>query len=330
MSSERTQTTMKSNLLRYILFLVLITGITLAVYFRDQFGIEQLQAWLDDMGIAAPIIFIAIYALATVFFLPGSILTLAGGAIFGPFLGTFCNLTGATIGATFSFLASRYLASDWVAKKTGGTLKKLIKGVEREGWRFIAFVRLVPLFPFNILNYALGLSKINIFQYIVATYIFMLPGAIAYTYIGYVGREAAAGGEDLIQKIMIALALLAIAAFLPGFIKKMRGGPTISIDELKYKIDHNEDCQVLDVRKPEDYAGEQGHIAGSKNIALEEIENRMNEVSSNLEQTILLVCRTDRRSAEAAKLLTQKGFTGVFVVKGGMTDWNKSGFPVNH
>ena len=107
---------------------------------------------MRDAGPVAPLLFILIYALATVLFLPGSVLTLAGGALFGPVLGTLYNLTGATLGATLAFLIARYLAADWVADKTGGRVKQLINGVEAEGWRFVAFVRLVPLFPFNLIS----------------------------------------------------------------------------------------------------------------------------------------------------------------------------------
>ena len=102
------------------------------------------------------------------------------------------------IGAALAFLISRYLASDWVADKTGGRLKQLINGVETEGWRFVAFVRLVLLFSFNLLNYALGLTRIRFSYYLLATYICMLPGAFAYTYLGYAGREAVGGSEGLI------------------------------------------------------------------------------------------------------------------------------------
>jgi uncharacterized membrane protein YdjX (TVP38/TMEM64 family) len=170
------------------------------------------------------IAFILLYALATVFFLPGSMLTLAGGSLFGPVLGTFVNLTGATLGATIAFLISRYLASDWVEEKSGGRLKRLKEGVESEGWRFVAFVRLVPIFPFNLLNYALGLTRIRLLHYVIASYLCMLPGAIAYTYLGYAGREAVAGGEGLIQKGLLALALLAAVAFLPRMIAHFRRG----------------------------------------------------------------------------------------------------------
>ena len=204
-----------NQLMRILLLLGLAAGITFAVIYRDRFDVVALEAWINDAGVLAPIVFMLIYATATILFLPGSVLTLAGGALFGPVLGTLYNLTGATLGAALAFLISRYLASDWVSEKAGGKVKQLINGVEGEGWRFVAFVRLVPLFPFNLLNYALGLTKIRFMHYLMATYVFMLPGAIAYTWLGYAGREAIGGGEGLIQKIMIALALLAVVAFLP-------------------------------------------------------------------------------------------------------------------
>jgi len=93
-----------------------------------------------------------LYVAVTVLLLPGSILGLAGGALFGPAWGTVYTLVGATIGATLAFLVARYVASDWVAAKAGGRVKQVIDGVEAEGWRFVAFTRLVPLFPFNLLN----------------------------------------------------------------------------------------------------------------------------------------------------------------------------------
>jgi len=243
-------------------------------------------------------------------------------------LGTFYNLTGATLGATLAFLIARYLASDWVAGKTGGRVKQLINGVEGEGWRFVAFVRLVPLFPFNLLNYALGLTRLRLMHYIIATYLFMLPGAIAYTYLGYAGREAVAGGEGMIQKGLLALALLAVVAFLPRLIGNLRRGPMIDTEEFRKRRDTEKDLLVLDVRTAGDFVGEQGHIDGALNIPVEELQQRMDELGDYLEQPVAIVCRTDKRSAKAALLLTEEGFSDVHVVRGGMTNWLEAGLPV--
>lgn len=213
---------MSRSWIRWILFTLLAIAIAAAFAFRDQIDVAALQQQVERAGPAGPLLFMLIYALATVLFFPGSVLTLAGGALFGPIWGTFFNLTGATAGAALAFLLARYLASNWVEQKTGGRLKQIKDGVEHEGWRFVAFVRLVPLFPFNLLNYALGLTRIRFLHYLVATYICMLPGAIAYTYLGYAGREAIAGSEGVIQKGLLALGLLALVAFLPGFVKRLR------------------------------------------------------------------------------------------------------------
>jgi len=263
-----------------------------------------------------------------VLFLPGSVLTLVGGALFGPVWGTFYNLTGATLGATLAFLVARYLASGWVEQRTGGIFKKIKEGVEAEGWRFVALVRLVPLFPFNLLNYALGLTRIKLLHYIIASYVCMLPGALAYTYLGYAGREAISGGEGLIQKGLLALALLGLVAFLPRLIGRLRQPPMLEIDMLKRFLDNKEGVLVLDVRTTGDYMGEQGHIEGSLNIPVEDLPRRIAELERYGDSDIAIVCRTDKRSTKAARLLARKGFGRVNVVRGGMTAWNLNGWPV--
>jgi len=211
-----------TNIIRIIVFVFLIAGIATAITYRKHFDVTALESWLADAGIMAPLLFMGIYAISTVLFLPGSVLTIVGGVLFGPVWGTFYNLTGATIGAIMAFLIARYLASDLVSRKIGGRLKQLVEGVEAEGWRFVAFVRLVPLFPFNLLNYTLGLTRIRLFHYVVTSYICMLPGAIAYTYLGYAGRNAVAGGEGMVQKALLGLGLLALAAFLPRIVRHLR------------------------------------------------------------------------------------------------------------
>ena len=317
-----------NRLMRIVLFLGLLVAVTLAIIYRDQFDAAELEVWVRDAGPVAPLLFMLIYALAAVLFLPGSVLTLAGGALFGPVLGTFYNLTGATLGATLAFLIARYLASDWVAEKTGGRVKQLINGVEGEGWRFVAFVRLVPLFPFNLLNYALGLTRLRLLHYIIATYLFMLPGAIAYTYLGYAGREAVAGGEGMIQKGLLALALLAVVAFLPRLLGNLRRGSMIDIPAFRQRLDTEKNFLVLDVRTPEDFVGEQGHIEEAVNIPVEDLQQRMGEIGNYLEQPVAIVCRTDKKSAKAALLLTEEGFADVHIVRGGMTKWIEAGLPV--
>ncbi|MHB1403362.1 MAG: VTT domain-containing protein [Thiobacillus sp.] len=319
---------MNKTVLRWVLGLMLAIAVGAAIALRDRFDAAALQAWVEGAGAAGPLLFMAVYALVTVLFLPGSVITLAGGVLFGPVWGTVYNLTGATIGAALAFLIARYLTAGWVTQRTGGRMKQLVDGVEQEGWRFVAFVRLVPLFPFNLLNYALGLTRIRFWHYVLASYLFMLPGAIAYTWLGFAGREALAGGEGMIRNILIALALLATAIFLPHFVRKLREKPMLAVDELKRRLDAGEKLLLLDVRSAADFAGEKGHIAGALNIPLEELAARQGELESRREQPVLLVCTTDRRSSKVAAHLAAAGFAKVQVVQGGMSAWRERGWPV--
>jgi uncharacterized membrane protein YdjX (TVP38/TMEM64 family)/rhodanese-related sulfurtransferase len=318
----------RARVLRVAILALVLGGVALAFTYRAQFDAAALERWVREAGSAGPLLFMAVYALAAVLFLPGSVMTLAGGALFGPVVGTLYSVTGATIGATLAFLVARYLASHWVEQRVGGRLQRLKEGVEDEGWRFVAFVRLVPLFPFNLLNYALGLTRIKLSHYVVASYVCMLPGAVAYTYLGYAGREAVAGGDGLVQKALLALALLAIVVFIPRLLTRLRRQPMLTVEDLKRRLDAHQDMLVLDVRTAGEFIGDQRHIAGATNIPLEELEPRLEELAGHRERSIATVCRTDCRSTKAARLLARKGYSEVRVVKGGMTDWNARGYPV--
>ncbi|OOY34783.1 sulfurtransferase [Solemya velum gill symbiont] len=321
---------MNKRITQVLLLLLIAAGIALAVVYREQLSGDALQEWVISLGSAGPVVFMLIYIVSTLVFLPGSVLTLAGGALFGPVWGTFYNLTGATIGATLAFIIARYIASEWVEKNSGKRVAKLKEGVEAEGWRFVAFVRLVPLFPFNLLNYALGLTRIRLLDYILATYLFMLPGGFAYTYLGYAGREAISGGESFIQKGLLALALLAVVAFIPRLVGRLRQGPMIDVSELAKQLKENDPPLILDVRTVEDYVGKQGYIIGSFNIPLEELKQRIAEISDHNDSPVAIVCRTDKRSVKAARILARNGFSNVHVVRNGMTAWNSAGEPVSH
>tara|TARA_Y100001960_G_C14728243_1_gene856046 strand:+ start:104 stop:1072 length:969 start_codon:yes stop_codon:yes gene_type:complete len=313
---------------RVLLFVSVVIGIGLAIVYRDVFSAQMLEDLVSRFGQASPLVFIGLYSIATVLFLPGSVITLVGGALFGPLWGVLYNLTGATIGATAAFMISRYLAADWVEKKSGPRVRHLKTGVEAEGWRFVAFVRLVPLFPFNLLNYAMGLTRIQISHYVVTTYIAMLPGAVAYTYLGYAGREMIAGGEGLVQKGLLAFALMALAIFLPGLIRRLRQKPMLEVNDLNIRLESGEAPLILDVRSPEEFVGKQGHIDQALNIPLDVLEDRVGELIPFMDEPVVIVCCTHVRSAKAARLLTARGFTDLSVVHNGMTAWISAKFSV--
>ena len=319
---------MNRNALRWLLALALLAAVGMALSTRERFDAAALQAWVDAAGPAGPPLFMAIYALATVLLLPGAVITLAGGALFGPLWGTLWNLTGATLGAALAFLLARYIGADWVARRAGPRLQRLTDGVAAEGWRFVALVRLVPLFPFNLLNYALGLTRISFGAYVLASWVFMLPGAVAYTWLGHAGREALAGGDDLIRNISIAVALLAAMAFLPRIVRKLRMQPGLDVADLKAQLDTGAQVLVLDVRPASDFNGDWGHIRGARNMPLEELPGRIAELDDRKHRPIRLICRTDRRSAQAARLLAEAGFSDARTIQGGMTAWRANGWPV--
>jgi len=212
----------RSFLPRVALALLLVAAAGWAALHRDRIDLAALDAWLGSLGLWAPIGYVMIYALGTVAFVPGAVFALAGGAMFGPLWGSLWNLAGATLGATLAFLIARYIGGHWVERRAGGLLKHLIDGVDQVGWRFVALVRLVPLFPFNLSNYALGLTRIPLVHYVVATFVCMAPGAVAYTWLGHAGRGTLTGQTDAVRYGLLALGLLAAIALLPPLIRRMR------------------------------------------------------------------------------------------------------------
>lgn len=149
----------------------------------------EIISWVEQLGWLAPVLFIIIYCLATIMFFPTMVITLAGGALFGPILGTLLNLLGATWGAACSFLITRYFSGNWLPQNKNGSVMKLIRGVEQKGWMSVAILRLFPIVPFNLVNYGLGVTGIRFRTYLLTTFIFLIPPEIIYTYFGYAGMD---------------------------------------------------------------------------------------------------------------------------------------------
>jgi uncharacterized membrane protein YdjX (TVP38/TMEM64 family) len=211
-----------------LLFLgLLAAAMGILYYYRDRLELGQIQSWILGVGVWGVLLFISIYAVGTVLLFTTSLLTLAGGALFGPLLGSLYNLAGATSGAMFAFLIARYLTADWLQRRAGGRLKQLSEGVEREGWRYVAMVRLVPIVSPNFINYLLGLTATPLPIFIVITYICLLPGTIAYTYLGYAGAEALTDGKDLIGKGLLALSVVILVDFVPRLLGMLGIGISI-------------------------------------------------------------------------------------------------------
>lgn len=147
--------------------------------------VPRFAAWVDGVGVWGPVAFIAGYAIATVAFVPGSLLTLAAGAVFGLVEGTAFVFIGATLGASGAFLVARYVARSAVERRLAGRPRfaAIDRAIGNEGLKIVTLLRLSPVFPFNLLNYALGLTRIRFIDYAIAC-LGMLPGTFLYVYSG--------------------------------------------------------------------------------------------------------------------------------------------------
>lgn len=167
------------------------------VGFNPQEWLRNALQWVEGLGAVGAIAFMLIYIVATVAFLPGSILTLGAGVVFGVVKGSLYVFIGATLGATLAFLVGRYLARNWVAQKIAGNskFKAIDDAVGREGFKIVLLTRLSPVFPFNLLNYAFGITGVSLKDYFWGC-IGMVPGTIMYVYLGSLAGNLAMVGTD--------------------------------------------------------------------------------------------------------------------------------------
>jgi uncharacterized membrane protein YdjX (TVP38/TMEM64 family) len=174
----------RSTLSRLFGLLVLLAIIVAAYEYRAE--VPRLLAWLEDLGPWGPVLLAAIYIPATVLAVPGSLISLGAGAAFGLVRGTLAVSVGSTLGAAAAFLIGRTLARGWVEHKVAHRprFRALDQAIGAEGFKIVLLLRLSPVFPFNVLNYALGLTRISFRSYLLASWIGMLPGTVMYVYLG--------------------------------------------------------------------------------------------------------------------------------------------------
>lgn len=174
--------------------------------------LEGLLLRVHGLGPWAPAAFIAAYIAACVLFIPGALLTLGAGALFGVVMGTVYVSIASVAGATASFLIGRYFARDWVAQKlqTNARFAAVSAAVGREGWKIVVLTRLSPVFPFNLLNYAFGITEVRLRDYVVASWIGMLPGTVMYVYIGSLAGSLAGLGTGGRARTPMEWALYAV------------------------------------------------------------------------------------------------------------------------
>jgi uncharacterized membrane protein YdjX (TVP38/TMEM64 family) len=181
---------------KWLLYLgVAVALVVAARYLHVQDLLRQALAWVGQLGPWGPIIFIGINVVATVLFIPGSVLTLGAGAVFGVVWGSAYVSVASTVGATCAFLVGRYLARDAIARKIAGNARfaAIDSAVASEGWKIVGLTRLSPVFPFTLLNYAFGLTRVSLRDYVLASWIGMMPGTVMYVYLGSLAK--AASGE---------------------------------------------------------------------------------------------------------------------------------------
>ena len=198
---------------------VALTLGAMAVYLYRALDLQEsvrgVLLWVEGLGFWAPLAFIVIYILACVFLVPGSVLTLGAGAIFGLVRGAVYVSVASTAGATAAFLIARYIARSRVARSLEQRPRfvALDEAVANEGWKIVALTRLSPVFPFTLLNYAFGLTRIPLLRYILASWAGMIPGTIMYVYIGSVAGDLVAidrtRPRSVAEWFLIALGLAA-------------------------------------------------------------------------------------------------------------------------
>jgi len=178
--------------------------------------VPQFALWVNSLGVWGPVVFIVSYAVAAVAFVPGSLLTLAAGAIFGLSKGVLYVFVAAVLGSSAAFLVSRHLARAVIEQRVAGSARfaAIDRAVSAQGRKIVFLLRLSPVFPFNLLNYALGLTKVRFVDYLIAS-VGMIPGTLLYVYYGKLaGDVAALAGGAIVEKgtasyVMLVLGLAA-------------------------------------------------------------------------------------------------------------------------
>lgn len=221
--------TLKSAPLKVVVLILLAVGIALLVAttpalaqqtnvaqeFNPQQMLRRALEWINRLGPVGAIAYIALYIVATIAFLPGSIVTLGAGVVYGVALGSIYVFIGACLGATAAFLIGRYLARDWVYKKIAGNekFKAIDEAVGKEGFKIVLLTRLSPVFPFNLLNYAFGVTGVSLKDYLLG-FIGMIPGTIMYVYLGSLASSCALIGTENQPKNLAVQWTLRIVGFI--------------------------------------------------------------------------------------------------------------------
>jgi len=207
-----------------VLFIVVAVCVVRFTPVREYLTAETLGTLLDKVGIWAPLAFILIYAVGVCLFVPGTLITAIGAAIFGPYWGFLYVWIGAMIGASTAFFIGRGLGREFAASLVGDRLGKYDNAIERNGFATVLYLRLV-YFPFTPMNFGMGLTKVRFRDYFFGTGLGIIAGAFIFTFFfGTVKQVWVSGewGELLSFKVFFSLALFIFSFFIPKLMKRLR------------------------------------------------------------------------------------------------------------
>src|SRR3989339_215414 len=218
----------RAALIKAVLLLIFIVAAVVTVRFtgvREILTVEKLGAWLAAAGPWAPLAFILVYALGVCLFIPGTLLTALGAAIYGPYWGFVYVWVAAMLGAAGAFLIGRYLGRDFAASLIGDRLKKYDEAIERNGFATVLYLRLV-YFPFTPMNFGMGLTRVRFRDYFFGTALGIIVGVFIFTFFVGTVRDVWASGDWrglLSLKVFFSVALFVFSFFIPRIIKKIKG-----------------------------------------------------------------------------------------------------------
>lgn len=211
-----------------LLLLVTVVGVRL-FHLQDYLEEERLRQLIASYGVWGPFLYLVIWTLAPAMFLPGLPITLAGGILFGPVWGVVYTAFGSAAGAALAFLVARYLARDWVAARLANTkLTHLDEKVAQHGWKIVAFTRIVPIFPYFLLNYAYGLTRVSLAAFVVATFFAMLPWTIAFILFSSNILSLLQGKISI--WLIIGLVLVVIVSLIPMIYKRVKAKEGVPLE----------------------------------------------------------------------------------------------------
>ena len=186
---------LKRGLLLLTVICIVVTGI--AVYFLGGINPESIQSWLRKAGIWAPIIYIIIYSISTILLLPSTALNLTGGAIFGPWMGTVWTSIAAIIAATIAFIFTRTVGREAIKKRLAGKWEAMDAEIRQGGIFYMSAIRLLPIIPYGLVNFAAGLTSVTFKDYLLGTMIGTVPGVLPFVMLGSYGLKALKTGDIL-------------------------------------------------------------------------------------------------------------------------------------